>query len=91
MYMETAEISVAEEASTAMEMRGITEEDVRKVIAWAEGDGGKLIDEDGRFLGKKRMDNVTVYTLYTVADNVVFVSGAYSHRVLLLEDGEGGV
>lgn len=87
----SAMISFSEEVREAMEARGITENDIREVITWAEGDGGKLIDLDGMFLGKKRMENVTIYALYTVCDSGFSVSAAYSHRVTLLEDAEGGI
>lgn len=85
MDFTTVKFSFVDEATTTMEERGISEDDVRQVVAWAEGDGGKLIGE-GCFLGKKRLDRFTVYAQYAIEEDSVSVSSAYSHRVTLRED-----
>lgn len=62
-----------------MEARGIRAEDVDEVIAWGEGEGGKLTDGELN-LAKKRLDKVLVYVEYK-ADGTV--TDVYSHRVTL--------
>ena len=62
-----------------MEERGIRVEDISEVVAWGEGEGGKLVD--GKLsLAKKRLDKVLVYVEYK-ADGTV--TDVYSHRVTL--------
>ena len=62
-----------------MEERGIKAEDISEVIAWGNGEGGKLLDGE-RNLAKKRLGNVMVYVEY-MADGAV--TDVYSHRVTL--------
>lgn len=62
-----------------MEERGITAEDINEVVAFGEGEGGKLVDGD-KNLAKKRLNNVMFYVEYT-ADGTV--TDVYSHRVVL--------
>ncbi len=62
-----------------MEERGITAEDINAVVAFGEGEGGKLIDGD-KNLAKKRLNNVMFYVEYTSDGTVTDV---YSHRVVL--------
>ena len=62
-----------------MEARGIRAEDVDEVIAWGEGEGGKLTDGELN-LAKKRLDKVLVYVEYKADGTVTHV---YSHRVTL--------
>ena len=62
-----------------LEERGITADDVSAVVAWGEGEGGKLTDGDVS-LAKKRLDKVLVYVEYN-ADGTV--TDVYCHRVKL--------
>lgn len=65
-----------------IEERGIRAEDVSEVIAWGEGEGGKLIDGELN-LAKKRLDKVLVYVEYKEDGTV---TDAYSHRVTLSKE-----
>lgn len=80
---------INDEAKALMEERGIQEADVKEVLEYAETEQ-KLYDEDnGHFLGKKRLGEFTVYAEYTKDDSgKIIVENAYSHRVKLMEDGE---
>jgi hypothetical protein len=62
-----------------MEERGIRGEDISEVVAWGEGEGGKLVDGELN-LAKKRLDKVLVYVEYKDDGTVTDV---YSHRVTL--------
>lgn len=85
MDFANVKFSFLDDVEAAMEERGISAEDIREVVAWAEGPGGKLIGEECS-LGKKRLDRFTVYVQYMLTDDEVSVSSAYSHRVTLRED-----
>jgi len=65
-----------------MEERGITADDVKAVLSWAENEGIKLVDGD-RNLAKKRLENIMVYVEYMTDGTVEDV---YSHRVILGEE-----
>lgn len=67
-----------------LEERGIKKEDVKEVIEHCESTGRKFyLPEEKRFLGKKRIGNVTVNVEYS-ADGTVHT--AYTHRAELLEN-----
>ncbi len=84
--MTTREITFTEEASSAMESRGIRKEDVEEVLEWAEKSGIFLREKEGRaLLAKKRIGNFTVYVEYTNQGNCV-VTDTYCHRVFMSED-----
>lgn len=77
---------ISEKAKTAMQERGIQEDDIRSVLEYANESGVFLRakDEDIK-LAKKRIGNFTVYVKYT--GNVPCeVIDTYSHRVMLAED-----
>lgn len=68
-----------DKVETVMEERGITAEDINRVVTWGEGEGGKLVDGD-KNLAKKRLEKVLVYVEYS-SDGTV--NDVYSHRVTL--------
>lgn len=78
-------IVLAEDVLAAIEELGVTQEDVREVVEYAESTQ-KLFDDDGNNLGKKRLEAVTVYALYRVDCDTATVSRVYKHRVSLAED-----
>ena len=87
MDIGNAAITYEGDVKTVMDERGIKEADIREVISWAEGEGGKLLNPEGtRFLGKKRLENFTVYAEYSAADGSFVIYNVYSHRVSLRED-----
>lgn len=88
MDMNSVEIRLADGVAEAMEERGINEDDVRQVLAYAEGEGVKLVDGDLN-LAKKRIGEFTAYAEYRIVDGAVELLDVYSHRVELKEDKEG--
>ena len=68
--------------------RGISEDDVRQVLAYAEGEGVKLVDGELN-LAKKRLGKFTAYVEYKIVDGAVELLDVYSHRVQMNEDKEG--
>ena len=74
-----------DKVADSMSERGISAEDLCQVIAWGEGEGGKLVDGD-RCLAKKRINNVSIYAEYTVDGDKYIVEDTYSHRVSFRED-----
>lgn len=85
MDMNTVEIRLADGVAEAMEERGVNEDDARQVLAYAEGEGVKLVNGD-LCLAKKRLGNFTAYVEYKLADGAVEITDVYSHRVMLSED-----
>jgi len=70
--------------------RGILKSDIKEVLAYAENGEKLYIENENRFLGKKRMGSFTAYVEYVVKDGGYEILNVYSHRVSLTEDAEGG-
>ena len=88
MDMNSVEIRLADGVAEAMEERGVNEDDVRQVLAYAEGEGVKLVDGELN-LAKKRLGKSTAYVEYKIGDGAVELLDVYSHRVQMNEDKEG--
>ena len=78
-------ITLNEDVLANLEDLGITEDDVKEVVEYAES-VQKLYDDDGNNLGKKRLDALMVYAEYTVDGDTAVVSNVYKHRVELQEE-----
>lgn len=84
--MSKIQIVFADEVKNAMESRGISEEDVCKVLESADESGIYLREKDGNAqLAKKRIGNFTVYVEYIKQDDFL-VKDVYGHRVMMAED-----
>ena len=80
-------LTMSDDVKSMMDERGILESDIREMLAYAEGEGHKLyLENEPRFLGKKRIGNFTVYAEYSTADAGFELFNVYSHRVMLDED-----
>lgn len=78
------ELCLTKQVEKLLEERGIKKEDVKEVIEHCESTGRRFyLPEEKRFLGKKRIGNVTVNVEYS-ADGTVHT--AYTHRSALLEN-----
>ncbi|MEG1758487.1 MAG: hypothetical protein RR235_08550 [Oscillospiraceae bacterium] len=87
MDFKTVGIKISDELAETMEERGIKEEDIREVLEFAEGEGGKLyIEGENHFLGKKRINNFTANVEYSIVDDGVELINVYSHVVKLAAD-----
>ncbi len=77
---------ISDDIKALMEERGLRDEDIKEVIDYAEA-GDKLVDEeDGKCLGKKRLENFTVYAEYRMNGEDCEITNVYSHRIELTED-----
>ena len=81
MDYQNISIAVSDEVSALMEERGVREEDIREVVAYAESTGKKLYNEDGHFLARKRLEKFSAYVEYTIDGDAVNVFDVYSHMV----------
>ncbi len=82
MDFKTVSIAISDELAAIMEERGIREDDVREVIAYAEETGKKLyIEGEQHFLARKRMKKFSAYVEYVIEDGSVKLLNVYSHIV----------
>jgi hypothetical protein len=87
MDYQTIGIKMNDAVAECMQERGISEDDVRQVLAHAEEEGTKLyIEGENHFLGKKRINNFTVNVEYIVGGDEIELVNAYSHVVKLTAD-----
>lgn len=78
---------IADEVKQKMEDRLVLEEDIRKVIAYAEASGNKLLHrETGHFLAHHKEITVTYWVEYAVQDEGFVIYNAYSHRMEIGEE-----
>jgi NADPH-dependent glutamate synthase beta subunit-like oxidoreductase len=69
-----------------MDDRLILEDDVRKVIAFAEKTGNKLLDnKNGHFLAYCKPNNVTYWVEYSRDKDAFLIHNTYSHRMEIVE------
>ncbi len=88
MDFQTVNIIISDEVAANMEERGIREEDVREVIAYAEETGKKLyVEGESRFLGRKRIGKFSAYAEYGINGDEIELFDIYSHMVTF-EDEE---
>jgi hypothetical protein len=75
-----------DEVLAKMEENGVTEDDVKEVVEYAESTKKLYDEETGKNLGKKKLDAITVYAEYTVDGDTAEVTNVYRTRVYLEED-----
>ena len=81
MSWEEIKLQVGDEVKKLLEERHISEEEVKKVIDFAETKGEKLYQQEAnRYLAKSRLGEVTIYAEYSTDENGYIVHTAYSHR-----------
>jgi hypothetical protein len=81
MSWEEIKLQVSDEVKKLLEERHISEEEVKKVIDFAETKGEKLYQQEAnRYLAKSRLGEVTIYVEYSTDENGYIVRTAYSHR-----------
>jgi len=86
MGNESSEITLLVDSNTkgVLKARGITEEDIKKVIAHAEKVGEKLYQPgSNRFLAKMLMDQATIYVDYTAEKGAFKVNSSYKHKAVV--------
>lgn len=80
------DIVISEEMKDIMEKRWILFQDVEQVIENAEAAGDKFTNpENGHYLARKVIKNVTYWVEYEKLDNSYVVYDAYSHRMEIVE------
>jgi len=87
MVLEEINIKMVKEVKEKMEERHILEEEIKKVIRYAEETGKKLYrPEMDRYLAKLTISNATFYVEYYPAnENDFIIHTAYSHRAKIEE------
>lgn len=81
MSWEEIKLQVGDEVKKLLEERHISEDEVKRVIDFAETEGEKLYQpEANRYLAKNRLGEVTIYVEYSTDENGYIVHTAYSHR-----------
>ena len=80
-------LEISDEIKSFMQVRHILDEDVKRVIDYAERTGDKLF-QMGRdvFLAKLHVKEVYFYAEYSPVENGFRIHTAYSHRFLIEED-----
>jgi len=88
MSGEEIKLQVGDEVKKLLEERHISEEEVKKVIDFAETKGEKLYQqqEANRYLAKSRLGEVTIYVEYSTDEKGHIVHTAYSHRSKIGEE-----
>lgn len=83
---ETIQLVMAGDVRTRLEQRLILDEDIRRVIEFAERTGGKLLNrQTGHWLAHYRPNAVTYWVEYTAQGDAFVVHNAYSHRMQVVE------
>jgi Fe-S oxidoreductase len=82
----TMVLFVSEEIRAQLEARHILEEDVRRVLADAEGKNRYLKNEAGHRLAGLRLRRVTYWVEYQPEGQGFRIHNAYSHRMILPEE-----
>lgn len=81
MSWEELKLQVGDEVKKLLEERHISEDEVKRVIDFAETDGEKLYQpEANRYLAKNRLGEVTIYVEYSTDEKGYIIHTAYSHR-----------
>ena len=81
MSWEETKLQVGDEVKKLLEERHISEEEVKKVIDFAETKGEKLYQQEANgYLAKSRLGEVTIYVEYSTDENGYIVHTPYSHR-----------
>jgi hypothetical protein len=81
------DLNMTEQVKELLKERGIKKEDVKETIEHGESKKRKFyIPGENRFLGKKKIGNVTMNVEYSAGKKAFDVITAYSHRAELLEN-----
>jgi len=81
-----AAIIVPEQVRPVLEERMILDDDIRKVIAYAESSGNKLKDMDSdRYIAYHQIASVTYWVEYFPENDTFIVQNAYSHRITITD------
>ncbi len=80
------ELLVDKAVRGVMKARGITEDDVKRIISNAERTGEKLYRPGGnKFLAKMLINEATVYVEYTAEEGHFKINTAYKHKAVIKE------
>ena len=80
-------LDIDDEMKAVMEERLILEEDIQKVIDYAENTGNKLYNQDtGHFMAYHRPVSVTYWVEYSPRGEGFAIHNAYSHRMQIAEE-----
>ncbi len=83
---EAMKLEISDEIRSFMQVRHILDEDVKRVIDYAEKTGDKLYKPGSNvFLAKLRVKEVYFYAEYSPIENGFRIHTAYSHRFLMEE------
>ena len=81
MSWEEIKLQVSDEVKKLLEERHISEDEVKRVIDFAETKGEKLYQQEAnRYLAKSRLGEVTIYVEYSTDEKGYIIHTAYSHR-----------
>lgn len=81
MTWEEITLQVNEEGKQLLEERHISEDEVKRVVYYAETEGKKLYQpEANRYLAKLRMGEATFYVEYSIEEEKFVVRTAYTHK-----------
>jgi len=85
--VEAMKLEISDEMKSFMQVRHILDEDVKRVIDYAEKTGNKLYKpESDMFLAKLRVKEVYFYVEYSPIESGFRIHTAYSHRFLMEEN-----
>jgi hypothetical protein len=80
-------LEISDEIRSFMQVRHILDEDVKRVIDYAEKTGEKLYKKDSNvFLAKLHVQEVYFYVEYSPVEKGYRIHTAYSHRFIIEED-----
>ena len=80
-------LEISDEIRSFMQVRHILEEDIKRVIDYAEKTGEKLYQKERNiFLAKLRVKEVYFYAEYSPVEGGFRIHTAYSHRFIIEED-----
>lgn len=84
---EDVKLHLSPEVRDLIADRLILDDDLKKVIQYAEESGRKLVNKaNGHFLAHHTLGNVTFWVEYSRDEDVFAVHNAYSHRMQILEE-----
>ena len=80
-------LKISDEIKSFMQVRHILDDDIKRVIDYAERTGEKLYQQGKEvFLAKLRVKEVYFYVEYSPIEDGFRIHTAYSHRFLIEED-----
>ena len=86
---EKIQLLISAEVQERLEQRLILAEDIQRVIEFAEKSGRKLRNpQTGHWLAHYKPNAVTYWVEYAAQDEAFVIYNAYSHRMVIAEDGQ---